>query len=616
MKILSKFLALQAILISLILMLFILFVSPLSYANTSNKTENDAETALETDVIRAAIEDVDANSRFLIYYGDDYYLKDAQGKPLIDKDKRWILNSETMDKLLQFDVIVLQPNQPHCTPEVVDYLQDHGVDYVLGYISIGEQSATTAQKGDGSGPLRYDAVSKLLKPSNQGFASFYMDVDTQSIRKKTATQTEQIVTSKAKIPDGRPDINPKFAGYMIYPDAAWRTHIKQMRIGKASAQAGLDQLILDPDDSLALNQKRDQNFGFDGFFLDTIDTAGPYDGLGWYPWALEAMRDTVKFISDSYPNKVVFANRGGFYFQAGLQSTLTQQYPIDFSIRPYVNAFLFESYIYDSDPKFDGIDQQSEYYYDNRYNQMPKIIAEAQRDDGFSVFILEYDSGRSKTVDNFMTRIINEDIAMWGATTYIAENGRLNTINTALLPYLPHTKPNKPQWKSTAYQYMGQKPPTTPLTQTGINHIRSGQSTDEVIVNWDVVAAQYLPVTYHLYWSKQADIKTAKIIMINTEDLQSAKHYLHKPTTYAPYEMTLSNMSAGTYYFWIIAKDSVGNSTEKSAMRHFSINPAVDLSLKNNPNAAENAANYQRRFAESRPKSRPKSRSERRADKP
>jgi len=599
MKILSKLFGLQVMLISLI---FMLFVAPLSYANAVNKIENEAEK--ETDLIRAAIENVDANSRFLIYYGDDYYLKDAQGQPLVDKDKRWILNSETMNKLLQFDVIVLQPNQPHCTPEVVDYLQDHGVDYVLGYISIGEQSATTPEKGDGSGPLRYDAVSKSLQPSYLGFASFYMDVDTQYLRKKTATETEAIITSKTKVPDGRPDINPKFAGYMIYPDMAWRRYIKQMRIEQINKQekglAGLDQLVSDPDDVLVLNQKRDQNFGFDGFFLDTIDTAGPYDGLGWYPWALEAMRDTVKFISDSYPNKIVFANRGSFYFQAGLKSTLTQQYPIDFSIRPYVNAFLFESYIYDSDPKFDGINQQSEYYYDNRYNQMPKIIAEAQRDDGFSVFILEYDSGRSKTLDNFMTRIINEDIAMWGASTYIADNGRLNSINTSLLPYLPYKGANKPQWKSTAYQYIGQESPAISLIRTGIHHIRSGKSADEVIVSWDVVAAQHQPVTYHLYWSKQADIKTAKSIMVNTDTLQSTARYLHNPTTSTPYEMTLDEMSSGTYYFWMMAKDSIGNSTGISTMQRFSLNSAVDLSLKNNLNSGVNSPNYRLQFSESR----------------
>jgi hypothetical protein len=87
--------------------------------------------------IRGAISDVDANSRFLIYYGDDYYLKDSNGKMQLDENNDWILNPATMDKLTQFNIVVLQPNQPHCTPEVVDYLQNNGVDYVLGYISIG-----------------------------------------------------------------------------------------------------------------------------------------------------------------------------------------------------------------------------------------------------------------------------------------------------------------------------------------------------------------------------------------------------------------------------------------------------------------------------------------------
>ena len=580
-------------LLSLIATFITFLFSPLSLA------QNDNETQTSTPLIRSAIEDVDANSRFLIYYGDDYYLKDEQGQPLLDKDKRWILNSEIMDKLVQFDVVVLQPNQPHCTPEVVDYLQENGVDYVLGYISIGEQSTAMPDKGNGSGPLRYDAVSQSLQLSHQGLASYYMDVDSQKMLKNRTTQTDTVVTLQRQMPDNIPDINPKFAGYMIYPDTAWRTYIKTMRIGQENAQAGLDQLILHPDDAHSLNQKRDQNFGFDGFFLDTIDTAGPYDGLGWYPWALEAMRDTVKFISDSYPDKIVFANRGSFYFQAGLKSTITQQYPIDFSIRPYINAFLFESYIYDSDPSFDGINQQSEYYYDNRYNQMPKIIAEAQRDDGFSIFILEYDSGRSNHVKNFMSRIVDEDIGVWGATSYIADNGRLNTINTSLFSYLPHSTSSQPKWMSTAYQYIGEELPKMLLSREGIHHIRVGKKAGEVIVSWDVAAAQYQAVNYHLYWSKQANIKTANSVMISTHDLQSVEQYRHNPSSYAPYQHTLKNIHSGTYYFWIIAKDAIGNSTGQSVMRRFSLNPAVDLSLKNQ------SSNYKHqyhplRFVESR----------------
>jgi hypothetical protein len=43
--------------------------------------------------------------------------------------------------------------------------------------------------------------------------------------------------------------------------------------------AGLKQIAgqRDPND---LNNKF-SNFGFDGFFLDTIDTAGPYTAEGW-----------------------------------------------------------------------------------------------------------------------------------------------------------------------------------------------------------------------------------------------------------------------------------------------------------------------------------------------
>ena len=546
------------------LMSLLLMYAPLIKADDSN-------TQAAEPVIRGAIYDVDANSRFLIYYGDDYYLKDSNGKMLRDSNNQWILNQATMDKLVKFNVVVLQPNQPHCTPEVVDYLQNNGVDYVLGYISIGEESSSTPIKGDGSGPLRYDRASNSLLHTYKGIASFYMDVDSQKITYNAQNQLESVLTTARKIPDGQADINPTFAGYMIHPDVAWRDYLKRMRLGKPNQHAGLDQLVLPPKENIVSMQQREANFGFDGFFLDTIDTAGPYDGLGWYPWVLSAMRDTVKFISDTYPNKIVFANRGSFYFQAGLQSPITKQYPVDYSIRPYINAFLFESYMYDSDPSIDGKQQKSEYYYDNRYNQMPKIMAEAQREDGFSVFILEYDSGRSTKVDNFVQQILNEDIGMWGASTYIADNRKLDRINTTLLPHLPHATQGLPQWSSTAYEYIGEKLPSTLLSAEGIHSVNAGEQQGQVVVHWGVAHAQAKPINYRVYWSKTPDLHTADSINVTPDNLQMSAEYAHTPSQYMPYQITLENFDTGIYYFWVKAQDALGQVDNNTKMQRFTI---------------------------------------------
>ena len=75
--------------------------------------------------------------------------------------------------------------------------------------------------------------------------------------------------------------------------------------------AGLKQLVGDR----GVNSLRDRttNFGCNGFF-------------------------------SKYAGKTIIANGGPFYFTAGLKSTVTGEYPIDFSIRPYINAFLFHGF--------------------------------------------------------------------------------------------------------------------------------------------------------------------------------------------------------------------------------------------------------------------------------
>eukprot|EP00593_Proboscia_inermis_P008876 CAMPEP_0171321022 /NCGR_PEP_ID=MMETSP0816-20121228/108821_1 /TAXON_ID=420281 /ORGANISM="Proboscia inermis, Strain CCAP1064/1" /LENGTH=72 /DNA_ID=CAMNT_0011818523 /DNA_START=306 /DNA_END=524 /DNA_ORIENTATION=+ len=72
-----------------------------------------------------------------------------------------------MKSLAQFDVVVISPNQDHCTPEVVQYLKDKGVAYVLGYISIGEDFIKTAFEQPlefGSGMVELDTVTNTLIP--------------------------------------------------------------------------------------------------------------------------------------------------------------------------------------------------------------------------------------------------------------------------------------------------------------------------------------------------------------------------------------------------------------------------------------------------------------------
>lgn len=61
---------------------------------------------------------INQNSRYAIYYGDDY-------------------EPSHLAKLAQMDLVVLEPNSNALTPAIVNYLQEQGV-IVLAYISIGE----------------------------------------------------------------------------------------------------------------------------------------------------------------------------------------------------------------------------------------------------------------------------------------------------------------------------------------------------------------------------------------------------------------------------------------------------------------------------------------------
>lgn len=299
--------------------------------------------------------------------------------------------------------------------------------------------------------MKYDATTNALVPTpGNTLQSFYFDTDTQDVTYDSTGRAIAVSTTARLQPDGLPDYNPTFLGYMVNPDTNWRWVLDNARIGGVTVTGraftpGLQQLVGSRD--TANLRDRTTNFGCDGFFLDTLDTAGPYYGAGWYPWTIKDMRDTVKYISDSYPDKIVFANRGAFFFGAGLQSPVTGDYPIDFSIRPYINAFLFESFRYDSDPATDGAGGISEFFNENRYNVAPKVFAEANREDGFTMFSLEYESGRADIVsDAFIA-----DIREFGFVGYLSQDGDLITVDTDFASLLPDSQNDiqAPTWDTT-----------------------------------------------------------------------------------------------------------------------------------------------------------------------
>lgn len=543
---------------------------------------------------RGPLPGVNADSKFIIYYGSDY------------TDQNGALNQTLINDLRRFDVVVLQPNQPGFTPAVVAALKDNsngdGVNYVFGYISIGEDflpaNAPVYQPDNinqRTGPMVLrDGVLVPSFPNGNvnGIASFYIDVETQTRQSCNGglfiSTTRSCGTRDCANPglalaecdpfeDGTADLNTNFLGYMVHPNADWRTMIKTMRRGRFSPyptrqnKAGLMQIVgprpdQQPDfngDLAAAMTDPAYNYGMDGFFLDTIDTAGPYNDINWYPWTIGEMQATVQAISEDsdLAGSFIFANRGGFFFQAGLQSLVTQDYPIDFSIAPYVNAFLFESYLYDSAPgAAEGPLGESEFYEDNRVVQLPKVLAEASRADGFTVFTLEYDSGRSAGRESaLIENVVDNTQKAFGATTYLATNGDLNAVNLTLADQadlLPGDQ-TAPQWLSTQYGFLNAA--SDYPARIGLQRAVLGDSAGSAVLAWDVAQDFSLPVRYVLYSGSSDDISQAERRVLDAGELVRSSDYNHNPTNALPFQVSLNGLADGTHYFWIRALDAAGN---------------------------------------------------------
>lgn len=516
---------------------------------------------------RGPMPGVNSDTRFVVYYGDAFYTNTSGAA------QTWVLNDALIADMSRFDVVVLQPNQPHMTPEVVDELKRRGVTYVLGYISVGEDFINDAIESPlpGSGMLEYNLIANDLVPAaTSNLQSFYMDVDSQTVSYDTQGRVIAVHTTARKTPDGKPDLNPIFLGYMVNPDTNWRWVIDNMRIGAQdvygrSYKAGLKQLAGARDVSDLRNRSTD--FGFDGFFLDTLDTAGPYDGEGWYPWTIDEMRDTVKYISDQYSDKVIMANRGAFFFTPGLKSPVTEQYSIDFSIRPYVNAFLFESFRYDSDSSTDASGGITEFYNENRYNIAPKVFAEASRADGFSMFSLEYESGRSGIVND----AFNTDIRALGFSAYLTSHRDLNTLDFDFYDRLPDSANDNqaPTWDNTGHVLYN-----TPATEVrvGVQSLHL-DAANNLLVNWDIAMDQSLPVSYDLVVTNLTSNEETRIENVSP---QTPNAWLTRPDLHPAYQYSLSGLEENhSYTIRVVAKDSLGNVNTQDTGKQVFLSGAV-----------------------------------------
>ena len=397
---------------------------------------------------------------------------------------------------------------------------------VLAYISVGEDDRPGAPfVGDGLGPridpranpnqpLAGIAPLGVPSPLGGGYASYYLDDNDLN---------------------GFPDQNSIFGGFYVNPgDPAWYQVLKNNR-RDVEGRSGLLEL---------LTPTTGYGFNCDGLFLDTLDTPAPNSfGATQFEWTTKAYRDLVKQIGDEHPDKLLLANRGVFFYNPNLKSYA-------FTLRPYINLLMFESYYTDSS----GSGAATAYFADNKFNYAPKINAEANRPDGFTVLGLGY------TTPGESSALIAQDfLEVQQAQGWLLyrTNPTLTAVpfNTqAAMWNAAHPDVAPPVWDSTAATD-AQPPPS----RVGLQEVvtASGSAT----LRWDVARDQTGPVRYNIYVTDTVSFDFATAIKIpHAVPVIPESYLLGTGAGRYPHEFQITGLTNGiTYRFAVRAEDALGH---------------------------------------------------------
>lgn len=484
------------------------------------------------------------------------------------------------DSLIQmartYPVVILHPFNAQITRQEVQDIQ-RGVDpqdpsddvIVIGYISIGEDSRTASLTDeemkndalyvdDGTGPAvdprgpdadgtSLGNINPLGMATNRGYAAWYLDDNSW----------DQDGTG-----DGLPDRNAYFGGAFVNAGhPKWFDVINEMTFAK-DGFPGLQEI---------LTTETGRGLGFDGVFLDTLDTAAPNsytdassDNQGEFEWTAPGFTEFIRKIRQNYAKKLILQNRGLFYYDPRLP-----QFAL--SPRSNVDILLFESIRLNSHET----EGYSEYFFpDNLYNVTPKLMAEASRPDGFKVFSLGYAAGPEIDIEtltgasNLGFDSLVEDIRVThsvGMRHYLTD-ANITNVNDFTKKNASFMDVEVPSWTSVYNaNSVWPTPPSAPTPRVGIQ--KATAQNQSVTVHWDI-ALDLHPVDYYLYYqtipfdfSNDTNLTSATKIALTPEigdqygsDLQ---------TTY-PYKATLSNLTAWQqYYFVIRAVDTSSNGNEE-----------------------------------------------------
>jgi hypothetical protein len=377
---------------------------------------------------------------------------------------------------------------------------------VLCYISVGEDlrtgSLSNAQiradarfRGDGSGPridprgvgadgTSLDGIDPHGLPSNggTGFASYYLD-------------DNDVHNSANHVGDGFPDRNSIFGALFVNAgDPGWFPVIDAMTLDSADHVAGFRE-ILTPAYGRGLD--------CDGVFLDTIDTAAPNfytdassPNQSEFEWTAPGFSAFIRRVQAAYPDRVILQNRGLFFFDPRLPH-------YRHNARGAIDFVFFESFRLNSNPA-DDIDPI--FYPDNRFNFAPKLMAEANRPDGFRVLSLGYAEGPPDQMSH-LTLLgqstlgldsLLEDIRvteeLQGFRHYITD-ASVTLVNDFVFTHRSDGDQVPPAWTSTFNDH-AVSPAVAPTPRVGIQEAVGGGGV--VTVRWDV-ALDKNPVTYVLY---------------------------------------------------------------------------------------------------------------------
>jgi len=227
---------------------------------------------------------------------------------------------------------------------------------VLAYISIGEDvniERGPRQLKDGyRGPV-YEGTNGKMVQGNNGFREWYLD------------EVEYAFTKDHNKIWGEDGLPKTTKGHDKIPDENGKWHSFNVNVGNADWHALLQKKMTVYLDS----------YKCDGLFLDTVDTASPWNAYGYLQ---QAMVDLLVSIRGWFPKTTLVMNRGLFLFEK-YGETLNHN----------IDGVMFESYLNDWD-WYNKIGVPLKWFGANEHTLYNDIKPLNQQKNGITVLFLHY----------------------------------------------------------------------------------------------------------------------------------------------------------------------------------------------------------------------------------